>query len=415
MKLIAMFKVWLVIAAIAVMPLAASTQARAAGVFAECDASDAAGPYMGMFTLVNTCSGTLQDRLYNATAAVNNYNAQATRAQLGMLQLESGCGTNRSNVTSASSCGVYDVKASNSSAYGATQILSGTWQNMVTNSSTMSWVKQQLGGCGATPAAGGLASSKTTDAVVRAQFEAFRAAACGIKSTACDPARQTAVSCKPVTNQQHWGSMVGVSVLMAKAHDLPMASYYTNSNVNAALANANVDAFSVIQYAGHNLGSGGGPRFLDGLAANPSQPVSNLLSQCAFHCNPGLYCATGGQSSSTISCGSYQCKRCTSPLSASAAAGRMNNPFVKSSCVNSGLAALDGQLTGPLPAMGLAGDGHVPSAADTIMVISGDDIFSDVGGSAGDYQKEADKYRCSTQSSPAIESPEALAICHAEP
>lgn len=395
-----------------------SQPAKAAGVFSDCDIADGAGYSLGMITMVASCDGTLQTRLYNAAASVNNNNAEATVAQLGLLQLESGCGTNRSNVTQASCEGIYNVKAGNSSAYGATQILSGTWSGIVTNSGTKNYMIQQLGGCGSTPASGSLLDpAREPDSINRAQFAAFRASLCGQSSPYCSADRKTPASCKPVTNQSHWGSMAAVSVLVANAYSATSKGS-VGSNVNSALSNikttsgSSINSYGVTQYAIHNLGSGGGPKFLNALASNPNASMSSVANSCVIGCNTGLYCANGG--SGTQKCGSNTCKVCSSPLNLSQAAQRMNNAFAGSSCVQKALASYQQsgkQLNGELPAGGLAGDGVVPTASNTITAISTAEFFQESGGAAGEYETEADNYRCESQVSPAMDSPEALQAC----
>ncbi len=63
-------------------------------------------------------------------------------------------------------------------------------------------------------------------------------------------------------------------------------STYASSIQNAV--NAGMDPSAAL-YSIHNLGSGGGPAFMNAYAQDSSQPVSNVVSQAAIKGNPGLY------------------------------------------------------------------------------------------------------------------------------
>lgn len=338
------------------------------------------------FLLVqSSCQGNLQTRLYNTAGALANGNAQQMGATLGMLAVESGCGTNRSNVTQSTCEGQYNVRAGNSSAYGATQIISDTWQGLTRGGSpSANWMKQQLGGCGLTPQSGSLSDgARTQDAYVLGQFRAFRASLCGIPYC---PSGQTCRSVPPPSNQQYWGAQVSVSMLAARAHDLPMQSFYQDQGITQRLNGLGTNPYGVIAYAGHNLGSGGGPRFLNALESNPNTSAAGVMSACAFHCNPGLYCAQGGRSSNRIQCGRATCTTCTQPLNVGQAAQRMHNTMYGSACVRNGMAAL-GQ---PVP-FSPTGDGGVANSSNSMNALSGEAQLREImgrGGAVGEMEND---------------------------
>lgn len=304
--------------------------AQAAGLYGHCDVIETAASEMPILMIADDCTGTLQNRMYGAVAAVSDGNAQSAAAQLGMLKVETGCGTNRNNATLATCTGLYNASARsaacpNCTASGATQITNATWQEIVTSSATRRLMIDKLGGC--SPPAPGftpgslLDKDRTADGIVRNQFIAFRESLCGRGSGR--PA---------VTDKNYWNSMVGVSILAADAYDTSVTGrYQNNAALNRTLNGLNVNTNAVIRYAGHNLGPGDGADLLNALSSNPNQSVSNFLSSTVINNNPGLYCVGG--------------RRPCTPVSAAQAAQNMQTTMFSGSCVRTGLQNMNMPIT----------------------------------------------------------------------
>ncbi len=295
--------------------VAMTGHAQASGLYSRCDTIAQARSEMPLLFVSTGCTGTVQDRIYGATAAIGGGNAQSTAALLGMVKIESGCGNMRSAGSVANGCGVYTIANGTTSAEGTTQILDGTWTQIVTSTATRNQMLSKLGPCPAGTVRPGslLDPARTHDGVIRAQFIAFHTSLCGGGG-------------RSVTDKDYWNGMVGVSILAADAYDSAGAGrYMNNAALSSNLTALGVNSNAITRYAVHNLGPGDGAKLLGALSSNPNQSVGNFLSSTVMNNNPGIYCAGG--------------RRPCSPVSAAQAARNMQTTMFSGTCVSNGLRA----------------------------------------------------------------------------
>ncbi len=332
------------------------------------------------FVQVANCKETNRQNMFQAIGAMTRGNPAQTQAMLGMLNVENSCGSEQSH--KASCDGTYKVSApcSGCTAYGAAQIVDKTWANLVSGSNKQ-YLINQLGGCGATVSANSLVSPRVTpDRDIRQQFLQFRESLCGIRRPS-------------PTDKKHWGSMVGVSLLLAKAHNLSANNHSRNPAISNALNGAGLDTTGVATYAVHNLGSGGGAQFLNALARDPNASMLTVLPLKDLKNNWGLYCTSSS---------------CSQPLTIKQAAERMHNKLYSDSCVRDGLAALGMGA----PQFGLVNfDGVMPDNTNTITAISGDIAALEQAQSAGGAVNENGKASGYCSSSVNAKKPDAMEAC----
>jgi hypothetical protein len=298
-----------------------------------CEAISAARKDMPLMFVASNCQQTLQTTMYGAAAAVNGNNAAGTAATLGMLQVETGCGTAQPSTIGCD--GTYGARAqcNGCTAYGAGQIINSTWKDLTTGSN-LATLKKKLGGCSGVTSGSLLDPNVTKDGIVRGQFNAFRDALCTNPSSVTN-------------NQAYWGKMTGVSVLTASLlNGQGQGILNSNSQIGTQLNSLGVNSQGVAMYATHNLGAGGGKTFLNALAKSPNASVTTVLSAQVINNNPGLYCVGG--------------KLPCQPLTLGGAAQRMNNSMFSGECTKEGMAALQGQLKGePGPMQQVNPDGVI--------------------------------------------------------
>ncbi len=373
----------LILVAILCLPLMAHANPIGAGQACYKDGASNRNFGTDFFVHVSNCAETNRQNMYSAIGSLTQGNPAQTQAMLGMLQVENSCGGAQSNRASCN--GTYTVAAtcSGCTAFGAAQIIRPTWNGLVSGESKQ-YLISQLGGCGGTGA--GLTNPQTTpNGTIRGQYEIFRQSLCGQRSPA-------------PTDQRYYGSLVGVSLLMAKAHNRPADALARNASISGALTSAGLDANGVSYYATHNLGAGGGRSFLTALANNPNASVTTVLSSNIIKYNPGLYCGSRIRSGQT----------CPNPLTLQQAAQRMHNTLYSSSCMTNGLAALGMGA----PQMGLVNsDGIVADASNSVVAMSGELAALEQAQNQGGAVSEEGQVSGYCSTSVNAEKPDSLESC----